>query len=87
MTPPPQYPIPFVTQLFPSLQIIFGDPLGNFGGPVTFDVIERIYGDNSCCGDAGPDSLINLQLSYDLQAEQYVIGGMDPVVFLGLRPE
>ena len=84
---PPQYPIPNVIQLFPSLQIIFGDPLGNIGGPVTVDVLNQVFGDNSCCGDIGPDLILEDQRVYDLQAEQYVIGGMDPVVFLGLRPE
>jgi len=84
--PAPQYPIPFATQLFPSLQIIFGDPLGNIGGPVTVDALNAAF-PSECCGDIGTDLFALQQQGYDLQAEQYVIGGMDPVVFLGLRPE
>jgi hypothetical protein len=85
--PSPQYPIPFAMQLFPSMQIVFGDSLGNIGGPITVDVLNQVFGDDSCCGDVGPESILADQEGYDLRAEQYVIGGMDPVVFLGSRPE
>ena len=69
MRTPPVYPIPFAVQLFPSRQIIFGDPLGNIGGPVTVDVLNQVFGDDSCCGDTGPDQIQEQQRIYDIESE------------------
>jgi len=69
--------------------ILSGDTLGNEGTPLTEEEYIALTQQNNLDHDHGdtPEQLLAAQLRYDELFIQYTIGGLDPIAFLGLRPE
>ena len=67
--------------------ILSGDTLGNEGTPLTEEEYIALTQQNDHDHDVTPEQLLAAQLRYDELFIQYTIGGLDPIAFIGLRPE